>query len=349
MAYLIGTDEAGYGPNLGPLVVSATVWQIPDALAGRDLYHVLRDTVCSSAREASASHGRTGAKRNGSATANLGGNSAGNPAATIGRLVIADSKSLYRSRGDLAALESGVLAALAVLGRRPGNWPDIWPFLAPDAAPAMTAIAWYRDFTSPLPVSALPAAIEQLAARLDAGLCRQQVRLCGIRSAVLFPAEFNRLVDQCGSKGAVLSEQTIRLVAQLTVDLEEQPVFIQCDKHGGRNRYAALLQHVFPDHLVQVLEESRNCSRYRWGGKPRQFEVRFVVKGESFLPVALASMVSKYLRELAMNALNAYWCQRVPGLRPTAGYPGDARRFLAEIADCRRQLGIVDNVLWRSR
>ena len=29
--YLIGTDEAGYGPNLGPLVISATVWQVSGA------------------------------------------------------------------------------------------------------------------------------------------------------------------------------------------------------------------------------------------------------------------------------------------------------------------------------
>ena len=34
MTYLIGTDEAGYGPNLGPLVISATVWQVPDGVRG---------------------------------------------------------------------------------------------------------------------------------------------------------------------------------------------------------------------------------------------------------------------------------------------------------------------------
>ncbi len=30
MAYLIGTDEAGYAPNLGPLIISCTVWHVAD-------------------------------------------------------------------------------------------------------------------------------------------------------------------------------------------------------------------------------------------------------------------------------------------------------------------------------
>ena len=30
MGILIGMDEAGYGPNFGPLVVAATVWQCAD-------------------------------------------------------------------------------------------------------------------------------------------------------------------------------------------------------------------------------------------------------------------------------------------------------------------------------
>ena len=46
MGYLIGTDEAGYGPNLGPLVISASVWHVPRInslpdLARLDLYEQL--------------------------------------------------------------------------------------------------------------------------------------------------------------------------------------------------------------------------------------------------------------------------------------------------------------------
>ena len=29
MGLVIGMDEAGYGPNLGPLVISVTAWDVP--------------------------------------------------------------------------------------------------------------------------------------------------------------------------------------------------------------------------------------------------------------------------------------------------------------------------------
>ena len=40
--------------------------------------------------------------------------------------------------------------------------------------------------------------------------------------------------------------------------------------------------------------------------------------------VALASIVSKAVRELWMDVFNAHWSARIPDLRPTAGYPNDA-------------------------
>ena len=60
-------------------------------------------------------------------------------------------------------------------------------------------------------------------------------------------------------------------------------------------------------------------------------------------------MTSKYLRELAMRAFNAWWCGRVDDLRPTAGYPVDARRFKRAIEARQAELGVDDRVLWRCR
>ena len=184
-----------------------------------------------------------------------------------------------------------------------------------------------------------------------------------IRSRAVFPEEFNALVEQHGSKGAVLSRITIGLVGNLLSEYctsqsahdgtntspPDEPVFVVCDKHGGRNRYGELLQNQFPDTLIEVQGEGRARSAYRWGPSAARIETQFRVGGESFLPTALASMASKYLREIAMRAFNRYWRLHVAELKPTAGYPVDARRFHAEIAPYQVKLDIPDRTLWRVR
>ena len=52
---------------------------------------------------------------------------------------------------------------------------------------------------------------------------------------------------------------------------------------------------------------------------------------DTHLPVALASMTAKYLRELAMIRLNRFFREALPEIKPTAGYVQDGRRFLQEV------------------
>jgi hypothetical protein len=321
MAYLIGTDEAGYGPNLGPLLISATVWRLPDSLMDQDLYSISRDSICA------------------------------DPATAVGadKLVLADSKRLYKSRGRLRGLEANLLAAVAETGGVPASWLDAWSQLSPEAVDVIGSIPWYSDYSAELPLDADRGTIVRLHETFHSLLQRTALQLLRVRSVALFPSQFNTLVERRGSKGAVLSEQTLELVARLIADLQDEPILVQCDKHGGRNRYGGVLQHVFPDQRIRIVRESRDCSCYQWGPAERGVEIRFTARGESSMPAALASMTSKYLRELAMTAFNAFWSLQVPGIRPTAGYPVDALRFKEEIADCQRRLGVSDDVLWRNR
>ena len=90
-----------------------------------------------------------------------------------------------------------------------------------------------------------------------------------------------------------------------------------------------------------LLDDS--CKRWR-------ARVRFVCGAEGeCLTVAVASMVSKYLREILMMRLNRWFLDRLPGLRPTAGYPVDAARFLTETAELRAREGVRDADLIRAR
>jgi len=321
MGYLIGTDEAGYGPKLGPLVVSATVWQVPPGVRGGDLYGLLGHVI--TAKPDPVAQGCSA------------------------RLPVADSKTLYRSGKGLRQLERGVLGALAILRRRPDSWPEAFDRLAPDSAAGREEVPWYADYQSPLPLAADPAELEPLGSTLRQALDDAGVRLVELRSRAVFARQFNRLAGQHDSKGALLSHLTLDLVAQVMNTLPDEPISIVCDKHGGRNRYGRLLAGHFPDWLIEVHGESRSLSTYRFGPQKRRVEIRFQAKAESHLPVALASMASKYLRELAMRALNGFWCSRVPRLLPTAGYPQDARRFKAKIEPLQAKLGIDDALLWR--
>ncbi len=60
-------------------------------------------------------------------------------------------------------------------------------------------------------------------------------------------------------------------------------------------------------------------------------------------------MLSKYLREALMRRFNAYWNRHLPDVQPTAGYYGDGVRFLHDIDAKRRELGVTDEDLIRSR
>ena len=65
----------------------------------------------------------------------------------------------------------------------------------------------------------------------------------------------------------------------------------------------------------------------------RSVQLRFEVGAdERRLPVSLASMVSKYVRELLMECMNAYFVSMSSDLKPTAGYWTDGLRFLEDLA-----------------
>ena len=50
-----------------------------------------------------------------------------------------------------------------------------------------------------------------------------------------------------------------------------------------------------------------------------------------------------------MNAWNQFWIEQIPDLKPTKGYPLDAKRFKAEINELQLQLEIADDDVWRRK
>src|SRR5689334_23242601 len=100
MSIVIGVDEAGYGPNLGPLVVAATVWEVADGIDGSMFYKLLRKLVADSVEKANNR-----------------------------RVVWADSKAVYKNGNGFDHLERGVLAALSTFDCHPRAWGELWQLL----------------------------------------------------------------------------------------------------------------------------------------------------------------------------------------------------------------------------
>ena len=66
-------------------------------------------------------------------------------------------------------------------------------------------------------------------------------------------------------------------------------------------------------------------------------------------PTALASCFAKYLRDLMVECLNQWFQQRVPDLKPTAGYYVDGHRFLDDVAAQIDELALPRHRLVRVR
>lgn len=318
---LIGMDEAGYGPNLGPLVVAASVWKVPGEPAKCDLWELLTAGV---SRKRSSGD----------------------------QLLIGDSKVVYQPGKGLATLERTVLSLLATTGIRPQSFHELCQHVAIPVADDggngsnfTDAGPWLRDVDLPLPFANDITQIKRGADCFSQAASAVGVTFESLYSDVVSEPRFNRLVSTYASKGEGLSRTAMAILHHAWPKSHDTRILVIGDKHGGRNRYAPLLCETFDGCLPQIIEEGTPISRYRFG----HAEVRFRSKGEQEFPVAVASMLAKYLRELAMECFNRYWCERVPGLEPTAGYPLDAQRYYAAIRDICDAEEIDPNTIWRCR
>ena len=323
MTLLIGTDEAGYGPNLGPLLVAATAWRV--ATRADDAEAVLTKAMLEV--DAAAGAGRS-------------------------TPLWADSKQIYRGGAGFDRLERGVLIGLGLAsGGLPGSWAELAESVGPISPQNGCRNEWENLATLTLPREADAAECIDRAMAVRELLARHGVVLERIACRGIYPGEFNALLERGLNKSDILSAATLDLAASLRAVGPDEPAIVWCDRHGGRKRYGGLVARHFDAALVQPLEETPERSAYLVPASDRPpmqaCRIEFCVGGESRAPVALASMAAKYVRELSMQAFNSFWADRVPGLRPTAGYPTDALRWRHDAAAAIEQAHVAADDLWR--
>jgi hypothetical protein len=386
--YWLGVDEAGYGARLGPLVVSASLWEVrwptfsnadpadpnfldlADRLVWRDQFTPTDDHP--------------------------------DPQRHFAPWRVADSKQVFHAGQGLQTLQTIVASLLDAIEQPHFATADTIPDepSLPVAAPSTESAA--APATSHTPPHAWEVAAEcyrrqairvhPTKASVSLPYWAQAIDSAGAaagdpnnslhesplehsdtkpshttathaanpwQSSVLIPralcsrivseADFNQGLRQHGNKANLLSATSLQLARDVLLRCPPTaPVIIDFDRHGGRKRYLSLLSEYLDADWPQVLQETAADSRYAWSQNGRPLFARFCVDGEQRYPVAVASLASKYARELGMHCVNAYWQERAPTLRPTAGYPLDAARFRQELRQLLPQLKFPEEQFWRN-
>lgn len=293
-SYLIGIDEVGYGPMLGPLVVTASVFEIsaPARRKPINLWKTL-SAICSDS-----------------------------PNRCKGRIPVCDSKKIYQPARGLGALERAVWSF--------ANTLPVNPFTG------------YTDLQ--LPFKANRAEIIAQTGLLAAELARKSVNFSEVCLKVIDAVQFNDGIKAHHNKAEFLFHVTGQLLAYIRHNYGRRgDLYIAIGKQGGRAYYRQHIQNAFDGCGVTVVSESNDRSCYHIADSnereaARRINISFLKDGEDHdFCIALASMFGKYTRELEMLRFNTLFRRHLPQLKPTAGYPTDARRFIREITPfCRK-------------
>jgi ribonuclease HII len=306
----LGIDEAGYGPLLGPLVVTA--WGVSRPDDGQDLWDSLEGAV---SRTADAN-----------------------------RVVVADSKQVYSTRVGLRRLEESVLSFLEVSEASATCYRSLLRRIVPED------LTWCDPGGLAIPLEAERGRLDRFVFLLRSVMEGQRVKPAFVSSRVVSPRRFNDDIASTGNKQVTLFSHVASLIRGAATSLGKKLRRVTVDKLGSTRRYTRLLDRFFGGWSVQPESEERHMSCYTVKHPEGSFELRFVREGDKteFL-VALASMQSKYVREIEMRAFNAFWRRHAPEVRSTAGYYTDGRRFLKQIRSHADRIGIPLHDFVRAR
>lgn len=328
----MGFDEAGLGPTLGPLCVAGLATRVADDPctqwgAYADLHELLASVVCL-------------------------------PGIRDGRIEVGDSKKIHTGSRKLERIERTALATVGwVYGRVPATVAELLALVTVDVfeTPEDRRAPWWSMLDESLPIASSREAIEACALRLAAGAERAGVTPLWYAADLVGAARVNRELDaestrEGGSKNTWATHAVLRL-ARLAVDRVEAKhasLAIWCDKAGGRQAYRDPLLRAFVEtQEIEHLLEQRDCSHYRMQVDGRRVELGFVMGGDRLDPrISWGSILAKYLRELVLRALNRYFAERIPDLRPTAGYPEDAARFIKDVEAALGPDGGLERAAW---
>lgn len=304
---VVGIDENGLGPRLGPLIATAVALDC-DA-RGYDPRRLRR----------------------------------------IGqRAGIGDSK-LTSAFGAMADAEGIALALVErVSGIVPATVDELLLAIALDPPAALRApcddASRAQCWSASIALPAWGGAVDHGRAMLDR-IERAGLIPVAARSAIACARVYSRELARRGSKLCVDLELFERLLIDARASHDEDILAI-CGMVGGIRHYPGYLARIDPA-MLETIEETRSRSVYR---APGIGELRFEVSSDDLhMPVALASMLGKYVRELLVERQGRFYRGHDAALPIASGYHDPVTaRFVAQSAPLRRRLEIADDCFERA-
>ena len=330
MLIYAGIDEAGYGPKFGPMTIGMSVMAIKDAPTAIELidkpfnlWEKLHKVVCKDIKTAKT-----------------------------GKLAVNDSKKIKTASSGVKHIERSLLSFMKNTGAELNRIDELMTYCGENSWQDVPV--WYEATTenpwTSIPKCCTSGELGIDAAMLGKALKAQQIKPLDFRVAVLFEKQFNEMVSKTHSKASASFTFVSKHIDYVWQRYGHLKPFVAVDRQGGRTRYRDILVACFPGTRVDVIEECPARSAYTITSydNKKMMVVSFEVGSELVhMPTALASMLSKYLREMMMYRMQAYFLKVMPDVKPCAGYGVDAKRFWAELEPNLQMLNIQTHEIRR--
>ena len=299
---VVGIDENGLGPVLGPMIVTATAFRTP--LYSADVFWQLSDAD----------------------------------------LPADDSKIVFKSRKKVVA-ETAVLQWLQLLQTHPKTAETLYRDIDPETpSPCPSGSSFGCRLPDSLPIPCFGGRDSALTSQIRGRFNAAAIEPLCCTAVISCPGHFNETVSPLGRNKLQFDfDMMLQLVDRIHVRFPDESILALCGKVGGTRCYLPWFESAEKVNVV-ARHEKRNESQYQVG---EDTEIRFIKDGDSLhLPVAVASMIGKYLRELQMAELNQLLA---PEASPISGYRDPrTKQFILDTMMRRQQLALPDRCFLRN-
>jgi len=368
--YVLGIDEAGYGPDIGPLVVTSSLFRLSEKYHSEKFWDTLSEIISKKTKEFPE------------------------------KVIVSDSKDIFKNHpknyliGETTALCSYCLLYLAPLNFQEFlqniflDNLDLFQKRCKTFSKYTYRMCWgNNNFFSEDPLNSKnldPSPfLDNLFPKLKKVIKSSGIDLIDIKSVVLCPHLYNESITKKGKlffnylqferlienalKRILIENISVRDKEE-TVKLEKKykkatrnfkkneqknnlnSIYVIADKLGSKKYYINYLKSgLLGDFKIKILEQNRNISSYELLNN-LEIRLSFIKEGDkTHFPIALSSVFSKYIRERFIKNINEFFATKIQDLEPTKGYAYKIEKFIEVTNDVRKKYDIAQNCFLRKR